>query len=143
MRHREKPAPFCPRDCPCGPCFLLLAPAGGFKEEFCVEGIFGFFLFSLLSEGKMDWGLLLHCAALTFTLARALRSGECHGGRRISAWAAAGPGSGAAGTGGGRWGPAGWGELSAGGGMRLSPRLRIALPDIAFRLYFLLFRVIV
>lgn len=38
-----------------------------------------FFLLSLLSEGKMDWGLLLHCAALTFTLARALRSGECHG----------------------------------------------------------------
>lgn len=27
----------------------------------------------------MDWGLLLHCAALTFTLARALRSGECRG----------------------------------------------------------------
>lgn len=46
-----------------------------------------FFLLSLLSEGKMDWGLLLHCAALTFTLARALRSGECHGGRRVSAWA--------------------------------------------------------
>lgn len=37
------------------------------------------FVFSPLSEGKMDWGLLLHCAALTFTLARALRSGECRG----------------------------------------------------------------
>lgn len=28
----------------------------------------------------MDWGLFLHCAALTFTLARAPRSGKCHGG---------------------------------------------------------------
>lgn len=53
-----------------------------------MEGIFiFFFLLSLLSEGKMDWGLLLHCAALTFTLARALRSGKCHRGRRVSAWA--------------------------------------------------------
>lgn len=42
-----------------------------------MEGIFIFFLLSLLSEGKMDWGLLLHCAALTFTLARALRSDKC------------------------------------------------------------------
>lgn len=100
----------------------------------------------------MDWGLLLHCAALTFTLARALRSGECHGGRWVSARAAAGPGSGAAGAGGGRRCPPGrgtgtaqtrLGELSAGGGMRRSPRLRVALPDIAFRLYFLLFWVIV
>lgn len=64
-----------------------------------MEGIFIFLLLSLLSEGKMDWGLLLHCAALTFTLARALRSGECHRGRRVSAWAAAGPGSGGAGGG--------------------------------------------
>lgn len=38
------------------------------------------FILSLLSEGKMDWGLFLHCAALTFTLARAPRSGKCHGG---------------------------------------------------------------
>lgn len=44
-----------------------------------MESIFLFFVLALLSEGKMDWGLLLHCAALTFTLARALRSGECHG----------------------------------------------------------------
>lgn len=58
---------------------VLSAPRSGwrFKEELSVEGIFIFFLLSLLSEGKMDWGLLLHCAALTFTLARALRSDKC------------------------------------------------------------------
>lgn len=47
-----------------------------------------FFVFSPLSEGKMDWGLFLHCAALTFTLSRALRSGECRGDGG-SAWGAA------------------------------------------------------
>lgn len=45
----------------------------------------------------MDWGLLLHCAALTFTLGRALRSGECHGDVRSQpGQAAARLGSGAA-----------------------------------------------
>lgn len=42
------------------------------------------FILSLLSEGKMDWGLFLHCAALTFTLAGAPRSGKCHGGGTTS-----------------------------------------------------------
>lgn len=69
-----------------------------------MEGIFiFFFLLSLLSEGKMDWGLLLHCAALTFTLARALRSGECHGdgGSELGQMRGRAPGLRARGAGGG------------------------------------------
>lgn len=142
MRHREKPASFCPRDCPCGPCFLLLIPPGEFKEELCVEGIFIFFSsFPCCRKGKWigDFSCTVQpspspspglCGAVSVTGASAL---------------------GAAGAGGGRWGPGrGTGtdtspaaELSSGGGMRRSPRLRIARPDTAFRLYFPLFRVIV
>lgn len=73
----------------------------------------------------MDWGLLLHCAALTFTLARALRSGKCHGDVGSQpGQAAAGLGSGAGRAGGGQWGTA-----DDGAGTDLSPAGGNFLPE--------------
>lgn len=102
------------------------------------------FILSLLSEGKMDWGLFLHCAALTFTLAGAPRSGKCHGGGTTSGLSlgnrglATGPGGPGAGPDprpvAGNFVP----EVGVGG-------VRAPVPPAGYghRLYFLLFGVVV